>query len=86
LQEALAAFDFSGGGSDALNIVLSEARVRDTLTLWHLLSRVDAVERPRVFDRIATLTPLPATVSRDKALQLDPQMLTHLRQELAWKW
>jgi len=86
LQQALAAFDFAGGGSGALNIVLAEARLRDTLTLWHLLSRVDAADRPRVFDRIAVLTPLPATVSREKVMQLDAQMLTHLRQELAWKW
>ena len=86
LQQALAAFDFAGGGSDALNIVLSEARLRDTLTLWHLLSRVDAADRPRVFDRIAGLTPLPSTLSREKALQLDARTLTSLREELAWKW
>jgi FecR protein/Putative zinc-finger len=86
LQQALAAFDFAGGGRDALNIVLAEARVRDTLTLWHLLSRVDAADRSLVFDRIAGLTPLPATVSREKVLLLDAQTLTHLREELAWKW
>jgi FecR protein/Putative zinc-finger len=86
LQQALAAFDFAGGGRDALNIVLAEARVRDTLTLWHLLSRVDAADRSLVFDRIVGLTPLPATVSREKVLLLDAQTLTHLREELAWKW
>src|SRR5260370_8450910 len=43
----------------ALDIILAEARVRDTLTLWHLLSRVDTNERARVFDRIPPLTPLP---------------------------
>jgi len=86
LQQALAAFDFAGGGRDALNIVLAEARVRDTLTLWHLLSRVDAADRSRVFDRIAGLTPVPATVSRENVLLLDAQTLTHLREELAWKW
>jgi Putative zinc-finger/FecR protein len=86
LQQALVAFDFDGAGRDALTIVLAQARVRDTLTLWHLLSRVDRSDRERVLDRIAELTPLPATVSRDKALQLDAQTLTHLREELAWKW
>jgi predicted anti-sigma-YlaC factor YlaD len=86
LQQALDAFDFGGGGSEALDIVLTRARLRDTLTLWHLLTRADVADRPRVFDRIATLTPLPATVLREKVLQLDPQTLTHLREELAWKW
>jgi hypothetical protein len=86
LQQALAAFDFEGGGANVLDTVLKEARVRDTLTLWHLLSRVDPAERVRVFDRMVELVPLPASVSRDKALQLDPAMLKSWREELAWKW
>jgi hypothetical protein len=86
LRDALVEFDFAAGGSPALSVVLAESRVRDTLTLWHLLSRVDASERARVIDRIAELTPLPDTVSRDRALQLDAETLTHWREELAWTW
>ena len=83
LQAALASFDFERGGVDT---VLAESRVRDTLTLWHLLSRVDASERARVFDRITELVPLPTGVSREKALQLDAETLKRWREELAWKW
>jgi len=86
LQQALAAFDFGDGGPSVLETVLKEARVRDTLTLWHLLSRVDPAERVRVLDRIVELVPLPTSVSRDKALQLDPATLKSWREELAWKW
>jgi len=86
LQEALAAFDFRGGGPDALGTVLNQARVRDTLTLWHLLSRVDPADRVRVFNRMVDLVPLPSGVSREKALQLDPATLKSWREELAWKW
>ena len=86
LREAVVAFDFEAGGSTAVAVVLSEARVRDTLTLWHLLSRVAPAERVRVYDRIAALTPLPATVVRESVLALDPDMLKHLREELAWTW
>jgi hypothetical protein len=86
LQQALSAFDFAGGGSDALGTILQEARVRDTLTLWHLLSRVDPQERTRVFHRMTELVPLPESVSRDKALLLDPAALKSWREELAWKW
>ena len=85
LQKALAAFD-GGGSQDALGTILTEARVRDTLTLWHLLSRVDTAERVRVLDRMVELVPLPASVSREKALQLDPVALKSWREELAWKW
>jgi hypothetical protein len=86
LQQALTAFDFEKGGSEALRVVLRESRVRDTLTLWHLLSRVDLDERVRVFDRVVGLTPLPQGISREKALDLDKDTLQHWRQELAWKW
>lgn len=86
LRAALAAFDFADGGATAIATVLAEARVRDTLTLWHLLSRVDAGARPRIYDRIAALAPPPDTVSREKALQLDAATLVHWREELAWRW
>ena len=70
--ESLAVLDF--GSSDpaargaALELVLSSARPRDTLTLWHLLSRGSADERARVYDRLATLAPPPRGVTRDAVL------------------
>ena len=86
LQDALAAFDFEKGGPEALRVVRGEARVRDTLTLWHLLSRVDPEERARVFDRMVELTPLAQGVAREKVLELDKDTLSRWREELAWKW
>jgi predicted anti-sigma-YlaC factor YlaD len=71
---------------NALTIILSEARVRDTLTLWHLLFRVEAGDRARVYDRMASLTPVPAGVSRERALKLDPETLRRWKDELAWTW
>jgi hypothetical protein len=70
----------------ALGVVLAETRVRDTLTLWHLLSRVDAADRERVYDRIAALAPVPGAISREKVLKLDPEALRLWKEELAWKW
>jgi len=70
----------------SLDTVLAEARVRDTLTLWHLLWRVGFADRQRIYDRIAALTPVPAGVSREKALKLDPATLTLWKDELAWTW
>ena len=86
LKQALAVFGSEKAGDDVLGIILSASRVRDTLTLWHLLSRVEGRDRERVFDRIAALTPVPAGVSRDRALQLDPETLKRWKDELAWKW
>jgi hypothetical protein len=86
LKRAVEALGYEKSLNDPLNIILPASRVRDTLTLWHLLSRVDASDRERVFDRIAALTPIPATVSREQVLKLDPDALTRLKDELAWKW
>jgi hypothetical protein len=74
------------GGNDALSVILSASRVRDTLTLWHLLSRVEAGDRERVYDRIAALAPVPAGVSREQALKLDPETLNRWKEDLAWTW
>lgn len=86
LKRALETFSFEKTHPEALAVILSESRKRDTLTLWHLLSRVEGSDRGRVFDRITALTPLPAGVTRERALALDRQTLDHWREELAWTW
>jgi hypothetical protein len=85
LKQALEDFDIRHDGA-ALDIVLAQARVRDTLTLWHLLQRVETADRARVYDRISALTPVPAGVSRERALRLDAKTLELWKDELAWKW
>lgn len=86
LKQALEIFGFEKTADYELRVILAEARVRDTLTLWHLLSRVGTEDRARVYDRIAALTPVPAGVSRELALKLDPETLTRWKDELAWTW
>jgi hypothetical protein len=86
LKSAIEVLFYDKSADDPLEIVLSQARVRDTLTLWHLLPKVGGADRARVFDRIAALTPLPAGVSREQALKLDAPTLKHWLEELAWTW
>ena len=70
--EALGVLDFgpadAAARSDALDLVLSRARPRDTLTLWHLLSRGTPEERARVYDRLVALGPPPRGVTREAIL------------------
>ncbi len=86
LKEALEGWGVEKSGDDPIDVILAEARVRDTLTLWHLLQRVEVGDRARVYDRIASLTPIPDGVSREKALKLDRATLKLWKDELAWKW
>jgi hypothetical protein len=79
-KTALSKLDFEPGDNTwsnipALNLVLMEARPKDTLTLWHLLYRVDGKDRELVFERMAALAPPPKDVTREGVLQLDDKML-----------
>jgi ferric-dicitrate binding protein FerR (iron transport regulator) len=64
-KSALREFDRTGRG---LHRVLAEARPRDGLSLWHLLSRAPEDERGAVFDRLSSLVKLPAPVSREAVI------------------
>ena len=85
-RDALARLDFENGGAEALEQVLAEAREYDTLTLWHLLSRTRAVERGRVYDRMAELIAPPVGVTREGVLRLDKKMLSLWKREMEWAW
>ena len=69
--------------SEALDAVLKEARKRDALTLWHLVSRTSNAERGRVYDRLAQIVPPPAGVTRDGILRGVPETQRHMR-DLWW--
>ncbi len=76
--------------TSALNLVITQARKRDAVTLWHLLSRVTEQERSRVYDRLATLAPPPVGVTRDGITRLDQKMLDAWWDQLglgkSWWW
>jgi hypothetical protein len=80
-EELRSALDSWNRSADpaSLDRILAAARRQDGLTLWHLLSRVNAAERGRVFDRFAQLIPLPPEVTRDEVLTLRPQAI-----DLCW--
>jgi hypothetical protein len=69
-----------------LEIVLREAHVRDGLSLWHLLTRVDPRSRGFIYDRLAELLPPPPEVTRDGIVALDPKMLDSWRKVVSQLW
>jgi len=86
---ALAEFDFDPNPakkSRALTRLLQTSRVKDTLTLWHLLARVNGDERRRVFDKMTSLVDLPADVTREGILNLDSAMLNKWKEKLEFYW
>lgn len=88
-RDALETLDFNDYPSTrnkALFTLLDHARQRDTLTLWHLLTRVTPEERIQVFGRMASLSPPPMGVTDAGVLALDPQMLKAWREKLEPGW
>lgn len=71
---ALQNFD-STPDSRALDSVLTSARRRDALTLWHLLRRTQGREREQVFDRFSALVTLPREASRAAVIRGDSQAI-----------
>jgi FecR protein/Putative zinc-finger len=88
-RQSLKAVDFDPDAnvrSASLTGILDQARPRDTLTLWHLLTRVDGADRARVYDRMAALAPPSAGVTREGVLALDQKMLDAWRVDLESTW
>jgi hypothetical protein len=90
-RTALARVDFdrdspTQGYRTPLAMVVSTARVRDTLSLWNLLPRVSGEDRSLVYDRLAKLVPPPPGVTREGVLQLNQQMLDAWKEQLEYRW
>jgi predicted anti-sigma-YlaC factor YlaD len=88
-QSALEKVDVLGEGLERntqLEIVIRESRVRDGLSLWHLLPRLDSQARGRVYDRLAELFPPPPEVTREGIVALDPKMLNAWKQVVSQLW
>ncbi len=74
LRRALARFDETNDPT-AIPQILSNARPRDALTLWHLMTRTQGSERMEVFTSFGELVQLPPTVTRDRISAGDPVAL-----------
>ena len=77
LVDAVHRFD-ADGDQEAAAVILTEARTRDALSLWHLLRRVRPEDRGRVYDRMAQLIAIPAAVTRDGIVAGDAKMIDAL--------
>jgi ferric-dicitrate binding protein FerR (iron transport regulator) len=72
--------------SRQVEIVLREAHIRDGLSLWHLLPRVDDESRGLIYDRLAQLLPPPPEVTREGVIRLDPKTLDAWKKVVSQLW
>jgi hypothetical protein len=88
-QQALNKVDFDqdpATRTTALEEMLAHSRPRDTLTLWHLLPRVNENDRVRVYEKMESFAAPPAGVTREGVLKLDQKMLEQWRDALQASW
>ena len=89
-RQALAKIDFEQNTpalkTAALDTLLGESRKRDTLTLWHLLGRVDSNDRARLYEKMVSFVPAPEGVTREGVMQVNQQMLELWRDKLEPSW
>jgi FecR-like protein/putative zinc finger protein len=89
LKTALNYVDFGSDETrraEQLEIVLREARPRDTLTLWYLIPRLREPLRAVTVDRLETLVPLPRSATRSGVMTLNAVMMDAWKSELERVW
>jgi hypothetical protein len=74
LIQALNEFDLHGQ-AEALATVLSEARPKDALTLWHLIPKFSGPLRAAIIGRLAAFVPPPPSVTAEGLSQGNSEML-----------
>lgn len=85
-RAALERFDFSGGGSNAVDAMLASRNFYDIISLWHLLSRVSVADRGKVYDALVSYVGPPEGVTREGVLKLNKKMLDTWREEVERVW
>lgn len=75
-----------GSRTVALASILSQSRAQDTLTLYHLLPRLNEADRTRVYEKMAGLAPPPDGVTCDGVVKLDQKVLAQWRDSLEMMW
>jgi hypothetical protein len=86
LKAALDRLDTGADPDPELDVILADARIRDCLTLWHLLARVPETPRQRVLDRMLALAPPPARVDIDRVMSLERDDLERWWTDLEHDW
>jgi len=88
MREALERFDFAGRAQSDLQIAITEARARDTLSLFHLVPRAEMADRQLLIDRMKVLTPWVAWqyIDDDAVAALDPEANDLLFDLLTTAW
>lgn len=83
---AVVAADSTAYSGEATQRIVELATAKETLTLWHLLSRADAAQRRDIYSRLAAFAKPPAGVNPQGVVALDQTMLAAWRDGMRNSW
>lgn len=81
-----AADDLDAGEGSAFDRVVAGCGAGDTITLWHLMRRIDPQERGRAWDRLSRHVPAPKTASREAVVRGDRAAIADYYEVLVPLW
>jgi hypothetical protein len=81
-KESLYKLDFVNSSKTELAVILSEAKQKDFITLFHLLKRLDNDSRGMIYDRISLLFKVPQRITREGIVHGNKDMMGRLWTEL----
>jgi hypothetical protein len=83
-KTALDKFDFGGNKTSMLETILKEARKKDALSLWHILSKVSDKEKGETFQRLSELIEIPEGVTLEGIINGGNEMMDILWETLGY--
>jgi ferric-dicitrate binding protein FerR (iron transport regulator) len=89
MQQALDVIDFGldpAAKASAVDFIVKQAGDYDMVMLWHLLSRVDAGLRRKIYERMIDLDSGPDGVTVEGMINLDPDMMNRWKSRLGLVW
>ena len=85
-RRSLEEFDFGTRPEAEISELVSEARRKDTLTLWHLLYKIPGERRLEVFTRISQLVDLDPGITAEGVIGLKSKTMEALKEDLMPVW
>jgi hypothetical protein len=79
---ALYNFDFTSNKDTSISVILSNSRVKDVLSLWHLLYKTKGEDQKKIFDAINSKVSIPTYIDFTKVANGDKIMLNRLGEYL----
>lgn len=70
--------DFEADGLNNLDLLLSESRKEDIISLFYLLRQNDSIVRGKIFDRIIFLSDMPQKITREEIMNGDKDLMARL--------